>query len=160
MIKRYLFAILLLFVCAGSYAQSLSFEDLLNMTNMTGTQVHDFLTTSKGFKPAGTQMVNGRSMDQYKSTGGGTPDKIETVLVGAIVKSMAGSTSRPVSYLTLQESDINALLAQAKKSTLTLVFQGSDQKTYIYRFDNSLFRASISLSFDKKYGSIDVQQKE
>ncbi|MEO6851551.1 MAG: hypothetical protein ABI203_01575, partial [Mucilaginibacter sp.] len=68
--------------------------------------------------------------------------------------------SRQVNYFTLQEADINAMLAQAKKSTLSLVFQGSDLSSNIYRFDNSLFRASISLGFDKKSGSVQVQEKE
>jgi hypothetical protein len=157
--RRPLLTIVLLFFCVCSYAQTLSFEDLLNLTNMTSGQAHDFLTVSKGFKAEGSQMLNGRSMEQYKLMHG-TPDKTETILIGASVKSLAGTSSRPVSYLTFQESDINNLLGQAKKSTLTLVFQGADLKSNIYRFDNSLFRASISLGFDKKSGSVDVQQKE
>lgn len=157
--KRPLLTILLLFACVCTQAQSLSFEDLQNLTNMNSTQARDFLTASKGFKAEGNQMLNGKSMEQYKIVHG-TPDKTETLLIGASVKSLAGTSSRPVTYLTLQESDIDNLLVQAKKSTLTLVFQGADLKSNIYRFDNSLFRASISLSFDKKSGSVDVQQKE
>ena len=122
MMKKYLFTILLIFACAGSYAQSLSFGEMLNLTNMTDTQVHDFLTASKGFKSSGSQMVNGRSYAEYKNNRG-TPDKTETILLGASAKGSGGNLSRPVTYYTLQESDINALLAQAKKSTLSLVFQ-------------------------------------
>jgi len=157
--RRPLLTILLLFTCTFIHAQSLSFEDLQNLTNMSSTQAHDFLTASKGFKAEGNQMLNGKSMEQYKLVHG-TPDKTETILIGASVKSLAGTSSRPVTYLTYLESDINNLLVQAKKSTMTLVFQGADLKSNIYRFDNSLFRASISLSFDKKSGSVDVQQKE
>jgi hypothetical protein len=157
--KRYLLAVLLFFAVTGSYAQSLSFEDLLNLTNMTSAQVHDFLTISKGFKSAGTQIVDGKSIEQYKSNRG-TPDKVETIALGVTAKGAGGNSSRPVTYSTLQDSDINSLLTQAKKSTLTLVFQGSDLYKNIFRFDNSLFRASISLSFDKKSGSVEVQQKE
>jgi hypothetical protein len=47
-----------------------------------------------------------------------------------------------------------------KRSTLNLVFKGSDLNKNFYRFDNSLFRANISLSFDKKSGTVEVQQKE
>jgi hypothetical protein len=157
--RRPLLIVLLLFACTFTYAQTLSFEDLQNLTNMSSSQAHDFLTASKGFKADGNQMLNGRTMTQYKLMHG-TPDKTETLLIGASVKSLAGTSSSPVTYLTYQESDINNLLVQAKKSTLTLVFQGADLKSNIYRFDNSLFRASISLSFDKKSGSVDVQQKE
>lgn len=156
--KRPLLTVLLLFICCYTYAQSLSFEDMQNITNMNVTQAHDFLT-SKGFKSDGNLILNGRPMEQYKIVHG-TPDKAETILIGASVKSLAGTISRPVTYLTAEESDINNILAQAKKSTMTLVFQGADQKGNIFRFDNSLFRASISLSFDKKSGSVDVQQKE
>jgi len=157
--KRYLFVLLLIFSCAGSYAQSVSFEDLLNLTSMPDVQAHDFLLVSKAFKSAGTQVFSGVSMEQYKSNRG-TIDKTETVNLGMLAKGQSGNLSRQVSYYTLQEMDINAMLAQAKKSPLSLVFQGSDLNKNIYRFDNSLFRATISLSFDKKSGSVEVQQKE
>ena len=62
-------------------------------------------------------------------------------------------------YNTAQETDLDNLLAQAKKSNLSLVFQGADMSSNIYRFDNSLFQANISLAFDKKSGNADVQQK-
>ena len=150
---------MLLAGCICSYAQSLSFEDLLNLTNMSDVQAHDFLLVSKRLKSTGVQLVNGQNMEQYKSTPV-TPDKTEFVLLGAIKKGQGGTLTRPVAYSTLQESDINALLAQAKKSTLSLVFQGSDLNKNIYRFDNSLFRVTISISFDKKSGSVEVQQKE
>ncbi|MGZ3750175.1 MAG: hypothetical protein ACXVB0_16770 [Mucilaginibacter sp.] len=159
MMKKYLFTILLFFACAGSYAQSLSFEDLLNLTNMQDTKVHDFLTASRGFKPSGSQVMSGKYMVQYKSNRG-TPDKTETIVLGASTKGSGGNLIRQVTYSTLLESDINALLAQAKKSTLSLIFQGSDTNKNIYRFDNSLFRATISIAFDKKSGSVELQQKE
>lgn len=157
--KKFLFAVLLVLTCAASRAQSLTFEDLLNLTSMNGTQVHDFLTVAKGFKSSGPQMINGKSTELYKSTRT-TPDKEESILVGAAVKGSKGNLSRPVTYALIQEMDINNLLAQAKKSTLTLVFQGSDLSKNIFRFDNSLFRASISISFDKKSGTVEVQQKD
>ena|ERR1700754_2857844 len=157
--KRYLLTPLLVFVCLVCHAQSLTFEDLLNLTNMSGTQVHDFLTVSKGFKSTGPQVVGGKSTELYKSTRT-TPDKAESVLLGGLAKGAGGNLSRPVTYSVIQETDINNLLTQAKKSSLTLVFQGSDLNKNIFRFDNSLFRASISISFDKKSGTIEVQQKE
>jgi hypothetical protein len=157
--KRNLFTLLLLCVFAGSYAQSLTFEDLLNLTSMNNTQAHDFLMASKGFKSAGFQMVNGENMEQYKSSGR-TPDKTETILLGVNTKGFGGNMHRAVTYLTLLEQDISSFIAEAKRSTLTLIFKGSDLNKNFYRFDNSLFRANISLSFDKKSGTVEVQQKE
>jgi hypothetical protein len=157
--KRNLFTILLLCIFAGSYAQSLTFEDLLNLTSMTNAQAHDFLTASKGFKSAGFQIVDGKNIEQYKSSRR-TPDKTETILIGVNTNGLGGNTRRIVTYLTLLEQDISSFLAEAKRSTLTLIFKGSDLNKNFYRFDNSLFRANISLSFDKKSGTVEVQQKE
>ena len=155
--KKFLITSALFFAVTCCYAQSLSFEDLLNLTSMSGAQAHDLLTISKGFKSAGQQTLNGKVEDQYKIMK--TPDKTETVLLSEITRNTVGGVSRGVTYLTVQESDINALLAQAKKTTLSLVFQGSDANKNIYRFDNSLFKATISLSFDKKWGSVEIEQK-
>ena len=157
--KRYLFAIVLLFAGAGAYAQSVSFGDLLNLTSMTETQSHDFLATTKGFKTGSSQTLNGRSYAQYTRVTKGTPDKTESVLIGAAVKSATGVITHEIIYNTAQEVDLDNLLAAAKKSNLSLIFQGSDVSSNIYRFDNSLFRANISLAFDKKSGNVDVQQK-
>ena len=151
--KKYLFALFLIFACLGVYAQSVSFGDLLNLTSMNDGQSHDLLASSKGFKASGAQTLNGRAYAEYKSAKG------ESVLVGAGIKSTSGNVTHEIIYNTNLEADINNMLAQAKKSTLTLVFQGADLAANIYRFDNSLFRASISLAFDKKSGNVDVQQK-
>jgi hypothetical protein len=159
--RRYLFIILLFFACSGAYAQSLSFEELLNLTNMTDAQSHDFLTTAKGFKESDAQTFNGRNYQEYKTVKGDAdkPDKYETVLIGTEVKTTSGNVAHEIIYNTTDEQDLNNLLAQAKKSNLTLIFQGADQNSNIYRFDNSLFHASISIAFDKKSGNVDVQQK-
>lgn len=159
--RRHLFIILLFFTCSGAYAQSLSFEELLNLTNMTEAQSHDFLTAAKGFKAADDQSFNGHNYQEYKIVKGNAdkPDKYETVLIGAEVKTSSGSVSHEIIYNTTDDQDLNNLLAQAKKSTLTLIFQGADPNNNIYRFDNSLFHVNISIAFDKKSGNVDVQQK-
>jgi hypothetical protein len=157
--KRYLFAIVLLFAGAGACAQSVSFGDLLNLTSMTEAQSHDLLAIAKGFKSGGSQTLNGRSYVQYTRVTKGTPDKTESVLIGTAAKSGTGVITHEIIYNTAQEVDLDNLLAQAKKSNLSLIFQGADVSSNIYRFDNSLFRANISLAFDKKSGNVDVQQK-
>ena len=157
--RKYPLLITLFFVCSYSYAQSLSFENLLSLTSMSSAQAHDFLVVAKGFKATGTQAVNGKNMEEYKIIHG-TADKSETILIGESVKTVNGSVSRPVIYNTTQESDIDNLLTEARKSQLTQIFQGADLNRNIYRFDNSLFRVAVSIAFDKKWGSVDVQQKE
>jgi hypothetical protein len=159
MMKRYLLAVLLFFACSGAYAQSLFFGDLLNLTSMTDAQTHDMLASSKGFKAAGNMTFNGKTYVQYTKLTKGTPDKNESVLVGTSVKSATGILTHEIIFNTTQSADLDNLLAEAKKSNLSLVFQGADLTSNIYRFDNSLFRASISLAFDKKSGNVDVQQK-
>ena len=159
MMKRYLLAAFLFFVCTGAYAQSLSFGDLLNLTSMADAQSRDMLASSKGFKATGNITLNGKTYAQYTKVTKGTPDKNESVLVGAAVKSATGVLSHEIIFNTSQSADLDNLLAEAKKSNLTPVFQGADLTSNIYRFDNSLFRASISLAFDKKSGNVDVQQK-
>ncbi|HWD87739.1 MAG TPA: hypothetical protein VG367_06400 [Mucilaginibacter sp.] len=156
--KQYLFTILLFFAGSAVYAQSVAFGDLLNLTSMTGVQEHDLLL-AKGFKAAGTQTFDGKAFEVFSKIIKGTPDKTETVSLGPGIKTASGVLTHQIVYYTQQESDLNNLLAEAKKSNMSLVFQGTDATGNIYRFDNSLFRASISLAFDKKSGNVDVQQK-
>ncbi|HVS93533.1 MAG TPA: hypothetical protein VHE59_15945 [Mucilaginibacter sp.] len=158
MIRKTCFAALLVLACAFGRAQSISFGDILNLSSMNDAQAHDFLTVSKGFKPGGQQTVGGKSYQEYKLVTG-TPEKTESVLIGTGSSTASGTTSHEIIYNTTQEQDLNNLLAEAKKSTLTLIFQGAELSSNIYRFDNSLFRASISIAFDKKSGNVDVQQK-
>ncbi|MBS1526861.1 MAG: hypothetical protein JST19_14495 [Bacteroidetes bacterium] len=158
MIKKICFAVTLVLACAFARAQSLSFADILNLTSMNDAQARDFLTVSKTFKSSGQQTVGGKSYEEYKIDKG-TPEKTETILIGAEVRTASGTLSHEIIYNTTQEQDLNNLLAEAKKSTLTLIFQGADASSNIYRFDNSLFRATISIAFDKKSGNVDVQQK-
>jgi hypothetical protein len=155
--KKLLLVAITCFAVKMANAQSVSFTDLLNLTSMSNTQAHDFMI-SKGFKQDGTQSFGGKVFDQYKS--GRTPDKTEMMYVGQGSKTPNGNTKRDVSYTTIQNADLDNLLAQAKKSTLTLIFQGADVNKNIFRFDNSLFRATISVAFDKKSGAVDVSQKE
>lgn len=155
--KKYFVVLVLLLAIISARAQTVSFADLLNMTSMNNTQVHDFLL-SKGFKPLGTQSFSGKVFDQYKSSR--IPDNQELIFVGQGAKTTNGNTQRALSYSSVLGGDLDNLLGQAKKSSLTLIFQGADVNKNIFRFDNSLFRATISIAFDKKSGSVDVAQKD
>lgn len=154
--RRFISLFFLVFIFKFCQAQSVSFPDMLNMTSMANAQVHDFLI-SKGFKQEGTQMFNGLVYDQYKSDR--AAGKMEMVYIGPGAQTPNGNTQRPISYSSLLSSDLDNLLGEAKKSTLTLIFQGADANKNIFRFDNSLFVATISVAFDKKSGAIDVSQK-
>jgi hypothetical protein len=158
MMRRYLFAILLSFVCLAGYAQSLSFANLQSLTNMADNQAHDYLLLSKGFKSVGRQVLNGRNFELFKSNRT-DPNKAETISLRASTTGTSGNVSRQVIYFTLREQDIDSLLEQARRSRMALVFRGSDQYKDIYRFDNSLFMVIISAGFDKKSGSVVMEEK-
>src|SRR5580692_461756 len=96
--KQYLFAVLLFFACTGAYAQSLSFEDMQNLTSMGDAQLRDMLTASKGFQVAGGMTFNGKSYRQYTKVTKGTPDKDESILVGADVKTASGVLTHEIIY--------------------------------------------------------------
>jgi hypothetical protein len=156
--KRYLFAILLACACSFSYAQSLTFEELQKLTNLTTDQVHNFLIISKGFKPIGKQVIDSRSFEAFESS---RPDpKIkETVLLGVAGEMPSGNIGRQVFYNSKRLQDINSILQQAKQSAMTMVFVGSDKEKNIYHFQNTLFMAIISISLDKRYGSVQLEEK-
>ena len=97
--KRYLIAAFLFFACSGVYAQSLSFSDLLNLTSMADAQSRDMLASSKGFKATGNITLNGKTYAQYTRLTKGTPDKNESVLVGAAVKNATGVLSHELSLI-------------------------------------------------------------
>src|SRR5713226_4849702 len=115
--RRYLLiTFLLLFICAGSYAQSLSFEELKDLTNLNNDQAHNYLIVSKGFKKKGKHVYDGRDFEIFKSNRT-DPAKVETVSLRSS-EVTSGEVSRQVVYYTLRLQDINALLAQAKKSDM------------------------------------------
>jgi hypothetical protein len=157
MIKRYVVIFLLLITGLCGRAQSLSFDELKNLTNMTGDQLHNYLLVSKSFKPAGKRVYGGRSFEQFRSNRN-DPSKAETLSLRA-AESLGENMVRQVIYFSLRAQDIKALLVQIKQSGMTMIFQGSDKYKDIYRFDNSLFMAVISLNFDKSSGTIQLEEK-
>lgn len=158
MIKRYLFVVVLLFGGTISRAQSLSLEELQSLTAMTSDQVHNYLIITKRFKPIGKIVLNGKSYEQFRSNRI-SPAIAETVSLGQTNQLMSGNTTRQVIYHTLRMQDINSFIAQAKRSTMTLVFQGRDAYQHIFRFDNSLFMAIINVGLDKKSGTVLLDEK-
>ncbi|HTD39407.1 MAG TPA: hypothetical protein VK671_02215 [Mucilaginibacter sp.] len=158
MIKRYLFAVILLFAGIMCRAQSLSLEELQSLTAMTTDQVHNYLIASKGFRCIGKTVLNGRNYEQFRSNRI-SPAITETISLGQTTALMSGSNARQVIYRTFRMQDLNSLLTQAKRSTMTMVFQGSDAYQNIFRFDNSLFMTTIDVSLDKKSGTVQLDEK-
>lgn len=158
MMKIYLVAVLMFFACSGSHGQSLSFLELQSLTNMTDDQVHNYLLVSKGFRSIGMKVLNGKNFELFRSNRV-DPDKTETVSLRVGIRGTSGNVSRQVIYFTLREQDISSLLAQARHSTMSLVFQGSDPYKNIYRFDNSLFMAIISTGLNNRSGSVVLEEK-
>jgi len=156
--RRYLFAILLACISSLSYAQSLTFEELQKMTNLTNDQVHNFLIISKGFKSLGKQIHFGRSFEAFESTRP-DPKLKETVLLGVAGEMPSGNIGRQVFYYSARMKDIDAILKQARQSSMTMIFDGSDKQQNIYHFNNTLFMAIISVGLNKSYGSVQLEEK-
>ena len=140
------------------HAQSLTLEELQGLTAMTTDQVHNFLVINKSFKPLGKITFNGRSFEQFKSNRI-DPAIAETISLGQTNQLMSGNTTRQVIYHTLRFQDLNSLYTQAKRSTMTLIFQGRDAYQNIYRFDNSLFTTVINVNINKRSGTVQLEEK-
>lgn len=158
MIKKYLFVIVLLFAGVMCHAQSLSLEELQSLTAMTSDQMHNYLIITKRFKPLGKTVLNGKSYERFRSNRI-NPAIAETISLGQTNLMMSGNTTRQVIYHTLRMQDLNSFLTQAKRSSMTLVFQGSDAYQNIFRFDNSLFMTVISVGLDKRSGTVQLDEK-
>jgi len=103
-------------------------------------------------------VVNGKSYEQFRSNRI-DPAIAETVSLGQTNQLMGGNTTRQVIYHTLRIQDLNSFLTEAKRSTMTLIFQGSDAYQHIFRFDNSLFMTVINVGLDKKSGTVQLDEK-
>jgi len=158
MMKKYLFAVVFLVAGITCRAQSLSLEELQSLTAMTTDQVHNYLVINKKFRPTGRIVLNGKRYEQFKSNRINSAIA-ETVSLGQTNQLMGGNTTRQVIYRTLRLQDLNSLLTQAKRSTMTMIFQGSDAYQHIFCFDNSLFMAIINISLDKKSGTVQLDEK-
>ena len=158
MIRKYLFVGILLFAGIICHAQSLTLEELQGLTAMTTDQVHNFLIINRGFKPLGKITLNGQNFEQFKSNRI-DPAIAETISLGQTNQLMSGNTTRQVIYHTLRFQDLNSLYTQAKRSTMTLIFEGRDAYQNIYRFDNSLFTAIINVNINKRSGTVQLDEK-
>jgi len=156
---RKYFLILMLF-CFGSNAraQSISFFDLTNLSNLSNSEAHTYLVLGKVFKQQYLQEINGNKIEQFRSI---VPKvKEQTVTIGNNIPLPDGKFLRRVSYTTQDPQHIVNLIAQAKRSRMVMKFQGTDANNNIYVFDNDFYHVTMLISTTGSRGSVEVKQKE
>ena len=158
MIKKYLAVIALLLMGIMCHAQSLSLAELQSLTVMNDDQLHNYLIISKGFKGLGKTTINGFTYERFRSNRT-NPSKAETISVGDNFRGASGNSARKVIYYTPRMEDMDSLYSEAKRSSMTLIFKGADVYQHIFRFDNSLFMATISVSRDRRSGTVQIDEK-
>lgn len=155
--RKYLTIVFVLACSAGSYAQSISFKELVNFSNRSNEDVYDYLMDGRVFKEEYIEEVNGQKLDRFKAT---TPQRAETIVVGKYSKAGNGSILRTVDYTSTERQDIINMIAQAKHAGFQQILFGSDPYNNIYLFDNQFFRITITLGLAKNIGTVQVKQVE
>ncbi len=156
--KKYLFLALLSFSCVNVFGQSITFNDLTNLTNLTNADAHNYLVLAKGFKKDYTQDVDGNTVEHLHKPG--LEHTEESVAVGVALKLSSGATLRTVTYKTSTTKHVFNLITQAKSQGLPMRFQGADSVNNIYQFDNDFFHIVMFISRDNTSGYVEVKQKE
>ncbi|GAA3981166.1 hypothetical protein [Mucilaginibacter dorajii] len=156
--KKYLFITLLCLGCADLFGQSITINDLTNLTSLANEDAHNYVVLSKGFKKEYTQVVDGNVVEHLKKAG--ADKKEESVEIGEFVKLSSGAILRTVTYKTSTAVQVFNLMTQAKSSGIRMRFQGVDVKNNIYLFDNDFFHITMYISRDNTNGFVQVKQKE
>lgn len=156
--KKGIIAIIMLCVSAGLHAQSISFFDLTNLTNLSEGQAHTYLVLGGVFKHEYQEEINGKKLEHFRSKSNKVPP--QTIIIGQNEIQANGTILRTVTYTTEDPQHIVNLIAQAKRSKLILKFQGQDQLNNIYKFDNEFYSIVMLISTSNNKGSVQVTQKE
>ncbi|WDF75391.1 hypothetical protein PQ469_15985 [Mucilaginibacter sp. KACC 22773] len=156
--KKFLFVALLCFCGANLFGQSITVNDLINLTNLTNADAHKYLVLAKGFKKAYTQDVDGNTIEHLSKID--AQKKQESVDIGVALKLSSGAILRTVTYKTARTEQIFHLISQAKKQGLPMKFQGADTINNIYQFDNDFFHIVMYINRDNTSGYVEVKQKE
>lgn len=156
--KKYLFLALLSFCCIDLFGQSITINDLTNLTNLSNGDAHNYLVLTKGFKRKYTQDVDGNTVENLNKIG--IEHKEESVAIGVATKLSSGAILRTVAYKTATTKHIFNLITQAKSAGLPMRFQGADSVNNIYLFDNDFFHIVMLISRDNTSGFVEVKQKE
>lgn len=148
----------LIMVLADASAQSITFYDLTNLTNLSEGEAHTYLTLGKIFKHQYIDETNGRKEEHFRSIN--PKVKEQTVTIGASTVLSNHTVLRSVTYTSRDPQHILNLIAQAKRSNMSMKFQGSDANNNIYIFDNDFYRVAMYISTTENKGSVKIDQKE
>jgi hypothetical protein len=156
--KAYCLIILLFGCSANIYAQSISFSDLTNLTNLTNGEARNYLIGSNVFKHQYIQEQGDKTIELFRSKP--SMVKEQTITIGENTKLSNGTVLRTVTYNTTAPRHIVNLIAQARRSKLALNFQGQDKYNSIYKFDDEFYFITITMSTTQNKGQVVVKQKE
>lgn len=156
--KKYLLIASLVFWGVDLFGQSVTINDLTNISNLPNDEAHSYLVLGNGFKKEYLQDVNGNTLEYLHKIG--TDKKEETVIIGVGTKLSNGSTLRTVTYKSQTTQHLFNLITQAKSAGLKMNIQGADAVNNIYLFDNNFFHISIFVNRNNTFGSVEVKQKE
>jgi hypothetical protein len=156
--KKY-FLIISLAVCGTDlFGQSVTLNDLTNISNLANDEAHNYLVLGKGFKKEYLQDVNGNTLEYLHKSGADKKD--ETVIIGEGTKLSNGATLRTVTYKSQTAKHLFNLITQAKSAGLKMNIQGADAVNNIYLFDNDFFHVAFYVNRNNSFGSVQIKQKE
>lgn len=156
--KKYLFILLLFCLRQSAGAQSISFYDLTNLSNLSDGEAHTYLTLGKVFKHQYIEDVDGKKLEHFRTVSQQTKEQTITIGVNTVLSN--GSVLHTVTYTTRDPKHIVNLIKQAERGKLTMKFQGVDAYNNIYVFDNDFYRVAMYISTTENKGMVKIDQKE
>ena len=156
--KRYCLILLVLCCFSNARAQSISFFDLTNLTNLSDGQAHTYLTLGNVFKHQYLEEVDGKKIEHFRSRSNKV--KEQSITIGENTKLSNGTILRTVTYDTRDPQHIVNLIAQARRAKMIMKFQGQDAYNNIYKFDNEFYLITMTISTTENKGAVVVTQKE
>ncbi|OOQ60198.1 hypothetical protein [Mucilaginibacter pedocola] len=156
--KKYLFIVALFCLGASANAQSITFYDLTNLTNLSEGQARTYLVLGRVFKHQYIEEKNGMQIEHFRTISPSVAE--QTVTIGESKTLGNGAVLRSVTYTTRSPKHMLNLIAQTRGSHLILKFQGADADNNIYVFDNDFYHVKMYISTTENKGSVVIEQKE
>jgi hypothetical protein len=94
--KRYCLILLVLCCFSNARAQSISFFDLTNLTNLSDGQAHTYLTLGNVFKHQYLEEIDGKKIEHFRSKSNKV--KEQSITIGENTKLSNGTILRNVTY--------------------------------------------------------------
>ncbi|GGH13863.1 hypothetical protein [Mucilaginibacter phyllosphaerae] len=156
--KKFCLIVLLFCFAVSAHAQSISFFDLTNLTNLTDGQAHTYLTLGDVFKHQYLEEKDGKKIEHFRSRSAKV--KEQNITIGESTRLSNGTVLRTVTYDTRDPQHIVNLIAQARRAKLVMKFQGQDKLNNIYKFDNEFYFITMTISTTENKGQVVIHQKE